>query len=101
MLSSRCYRHRFIHLFAVVLYFFQVMPSLQDSCIPSISTVHNVSHCPTSKQEWDVAATNKNCQNSVKQNCSVPELFKYHCLLRSDESTLVEVCAPEWKLNAG
>lgn len=49
----------------------------------------------------------KNCETMAKiQNCTVPEKFKYHCVMNELQTIFIEVCAPEyyihgtWKINA-
>lgn len=42
----------------------------------------------------------KNCEALARiQNCTVPENFKYHCVLHELETELVEVCAPQFYIH--
>lgn len=51
--------------------------------------------CPTSEEEWEIAARNKNCSKiASQQNCSSAEKFQYHCVLNSYRYETLEVCAP-------
>lgn len=61
-------------------------------CPEAIGSIEYVLSCPTSKQEWDTAASKKNCSRLAShQNCSSAEQFKYHCGFRNET---LEVCAP-------
>lgn len=65
-------------------------------CKEAVETVEKVSSCPTSKEQWDKAASKKKCwEKALKQNCSVPEKFVYHCVINGYANATLEVCAPE------
>lgn len=52
--------------------------------------------CPTSKQEWDVAASKKNCEQlAAKALCNTSEKpYFYHCVINGFRNQTLEVCAP-------
>lgn len=76
--------------------FLQQLITNQDRyCQEAVKSVENVEFCPTSKTEWDRAATKKNCSRiAPQQNCVSAEKFKYHCVINGYRNKLVEVCAP-------
>lgn len=42
----------------------------------------------------------KNCEAMAGiQTCTVPEKFKYHCVMNELQTTFVEVCAPEYYIH--
>lgn len=52
--------------------------------------------CPQSKEEWDIAASKKNCsKRAAGLICAASEEFKYHCVINGYRNALVEVCAPK------
>lgn len=54
-----------------------------------------MTHCPTSKQEQNIAAKRKNCSKlATSQNCTSFEDFVYHCTINSYRNATLEVCAP-------
>lgn len=81
---------------ALVLSQSKLFTSQNIYCEEAVKSVKNVTSCPTSKTEWDIAAFRKNCsgiassQNCVKKN----EKFQYHCVINGMRNKLVEVCAP-------
>lgn len=65
-------------------------------CKEAVQSVEKVSSCPTSKEQWDKAANKKNCwEKALKQNCTIPEKFVYHCVINGYGNATLEVCAPE------
>lgn len=69
-------------------FFFQICAK---SCAQSLMTKQYVSSCPQTKTAWDEAAARKNC-SAVKQSCTSPDNFVYHCLANSYQNKLIEVC---------
>ena len=66
----------------------------QSPCLESVKSKKAVERCPRSKYEWDKAAQKKNCEIiAIRQNCTKPENFKYHCVINSYRNETVEVCA--------
>lgn len=64
-------------------------------CPKAVSSIKYVVSCPTSKTEWDTAASKKNCSRLAShQNCSSVEQFKYHCVINGFRNATLEVCAP-------
>lgn len=61
------------------------------SCPQSLMTKQYVPYCPQTKAAWDEAAVRKNC-SAVKQSCTSPDNFVYHCLVNSYQNKLIEVC---------
>ena len=67
----------------------------QKSCLQSLKSKTVVERCPSSKDEWDRAAQKKNCESlALRQTCTTPDNFKYHCVINSYRNETVEVCAP-------
>ncbi|XP_052710892.1 uncharacterized protein LOC128185302 [Crassostrea angulata] len=65
-------------------------------CKDAVESVEKVSSCPTSKEQWDKAASKKRCwEKALKQTCSAPEKFVYHCVINGYGNATLEVCAPE------
>lgn len=65
-------------------------------CKEAVQSVETVLSCPSSKEEWDKAASRKNCWGkALKQNCTTPEKFVYHCVLNGYGNATLEVCAPK------
>lgn len=81
---------------ALVLSQIQLFTSQNIFCEEAVKSVENVTSCPTSKTEWDIAALRKNCSGlASRQNCvNENEKFQYHCVINGKRNTLVEVCAP-------
>ncbi|XP_052711970.1 uncharacterized protein LOC128186230 [Crassostrea angulata] len=68
-----------------------------DYCPVSAPTVSVVSKCPTTKTEWDQAASRKKCSHmSAKCGTKSPV---YHCLLNQWRNETVEVCASNWYIS--
>lgn len=64
-------------------------------CKDAVDSVEIVTACPTSKTEWEMAASKKNCERiASRQKCDSVERFKYHCVINGFRNELVEVCAP-------
>lgn len=64
-------------------------------CPKAVGSIKYVVSCPTSKTEWDTAASKKNCSRLAShQNCSSVEQFKYHCVINGFRNATLEVCAP-------
>lgn len=79
----------------LVLLQIQLITNQDRYCQEAVNSVENVEFCPTSKTEWDRAATKKNCSRiAPQQNCVSAEKFKYHCVINGYRNKLVEVCAP-------
>lgn len=55
-----------------------------------------MTYCPTSTQEWDKAASEKNCsKKAAQQTCTDPKKFLYHCVINGYQNETLEVCAPQ------
>lgn len=65
-----------------------------DYCPVSVPTVSVVSKCPTTKAEWDEAASRKKCSHMTAK-CGTKSPV-YHCLLNQWGNETVEVCASDW-----
>lgn len=78
----------------------QLFTSQNKYCEEAVNSVKNVTSCPTSKTEWDIAAFRKNCSGiASRQNCvKETEKFQYHCVINERRNKLVEVCAPKRKI---
>lgn len=65
-------------------------------CKEAVESVETVSSCPTSKEQWDKASSRKKCwERALKQSCSRPGKFVYHCVINGYGNATLEVCAPE------
>lgn len=73
-------------------YSFLFWKSLADpsECPESKTTIKFVNSCPLSSKEWAIAASKMNCQN-IENTCSS---FVYHCVMNSNMTRMIEVCAP-------
>lgn len=81
-----------LRLFLLLIKIYISEPRL---CPEAIGSIEYVLYCPTSKQEWDTAASKKNCSRLASlQNCSSAEQFKYHCVINGFRNETLEVCAP-------
>lgn len=70
-----------------------------EDCMDAVNNAEVVESCPTSKQEWDIAARRKNCSKLAaegeRKNCIMNEKQpEYHCLINALRDKLLEVCAP-------
>ncbi|XP_061195825.1 uncharacterized protein LOC133204064 [Saccostrea echinata] len=63
------------------------------SCSVSSATVHFVTSCPSTFEEYKRRSEAKGCQY-ISQDCISPDKFKYHCVLNSYGNATLEVCAP-------
>lgn len=73
----------------------QLITSQDRYCQEAVNSVESVEFCPTSKAEWDRAASKKKCSTiAPHQDCDSVEKFKYHCVINGHRNKLVEVCAP-------
>lgn len=94
--SLRSFTLHVAHIYTYHTSLQQLFTSQNIYCKEAVKSVKNVTSCPTSKTEWDIAAFRKNCsgiassQNCVKKN----EKFQYHCVINGMRNKLVEVCAP-------
>lgn len=68
-----------------------------DYCPVSAPTVSVVSKCPTTKAEWDEAASRKKCSHMTAK-CGTKSPV-YHCLLNQWGNETVEVCASTWYIS--
>lgn len=65
-------------------------------CKEAVESVKTVSSCPTTKEQWEKAASRKNCwEKALKQTCSAPQMFVYHCVINGYGNATLEVCAPK------
>lgn len=60
-------------------------------CPESNRTARFVDSCPESAVKWKEAASRFNCQN-IQHKCTS---FVYHCVMNSNRTKMIEVCAPE------
>lgn len=87
-----------IHLF-LELILIQGYNSKNEYCKEAVNSVNSVASCPTSKEEWDSAATKKKCNEIAKQqNCTSVDKFMYHCVINEYNSDFLEVCAPQRRI---
>lgn len=82
---------RFLKVLLLILFCVIKVCICAKSCAQSLMTKQYVSSCPQTKTAWDEAAARKNC-SAVKQSCTSPDNFVYHCLANSYQSKLIEVC---------
>ena len=79
----------------ILLYYFQAFILKKTdtrSCPASLSTVVDVERCPRNELEWKARAKLYNCR-SINQSCVDPEYFEYHCVLNTNGTRLLELCA--------
>lgn len=72
-------------------------------CQKAVYNVKVVASCPKSKEEWNIAASKKNCSKiaaaAVEKNCTIDEIQpKYHCVISALRTKLLEVCADEKRI---
>lgn len=55
-----------------------------------------VASCPRSKQEWDIAASNKNCNQLATHSLCMArnKTHVYHCVINGFRNATLEVCTP-------
>ncbi|XP_052711598.1 uncharacterized protein LOC128185929 isoform X2 [Crassostrea angulata] len=82
---------RFPKVLLVIMFWLIKECICAKSCAQSLMTKQYVSSCPQTKTAWDEAAARKNC-SAVKQSCTSPDNFVYHCLANSYQNKLIEVC---------
>ena len=69
-----------------------------ENC-PAVLSVIAVWKCPTSSDEYNRAASRKDCsQLASKRKCSEPEKYKYHCVINSFKNGTFDACAHEKKI---
>lgn len=66
-------------------------------CPLSQTFVEYVNQCPRNSLEWNSRSAIYNC-SSVNQTCVKNDMFVYHCVLNSNGTMLIEVCAPLKKI---
>lgn len=86
-----------VHVFLIVhLLLIQGYMNKKTHCKEAVESVETVSSCPTSKEQWDKASSRKKCwERALKQSCSRPGKFVYHCVINGYGNATLEVCAPE------
>lgn len=86
-----------IHVFLIVLLLLiQDYVTENIYCKEAVESVKTVSSCPNTKEQWEKAASRKNCwEKALKQTCSTPEKFVYHCVINGYGNATLEVCAPK------
>lgn len=79
-----------------------------EECKDAINNAEDVKLCPTSKEEWDIAARRKNCSKQAAlaegKNCTIHKKQpEYHCLINAFRTKFLEVCEAEKTIfgNAG
>lgn len=84
-----------IHVSLILLVLLiQVHKSSNNYCAESIKSIVTVSSCPTSKEKWNLAASKKHCEtHALRQNCTHPTNYVYHCVINQYENEILEVCA--------
>nr|XP_022291646.1 uncharacterized protein LOC111102979 [Crassostrea virginica]XP_022291647.1 uncharacterized protein LOC111102979 [Crassostrea virginica]XP_022291648.1 uncharacterized protein LOC111102979 [Crassostrea virginica] len=82
-----------IQSFVVIIFAFILKKTDTRSCPASLSTVVDVERCPRNELEWKTRAKLYNCR-SINQSCVDPEYFEYHCVLNTNGTRLLELCAP-------
>lgn len=65
-------------------------------CPEAVRSIQLVESCPSSKEEWEDAASIKDCSKSAgRQNCTTADTFLYHCVINAYINETLEVCAPQ------
>lgn len=78
----------------------QSSKGVDGGCQEAVNNVEVVASCPKSKEEWDIAASKKNCAKiaavAAEKNCTIDEIQpKYHCVINALRTKFLEVCADE------
>lgn len=90
-MNSRIYAFLLLILFPV-----QLCRGANEHCPEAVKSIQLVENCPSSKEEWEDAASIKNCSKSTgRQNCTTAEEFLYHCVINAYINETLEVCAPK------
>lgn len=79
------------------MYFVQQFTAQEDQiCQDAVFGINIVQSCPTSKEEWNRAAYDKNCTELAQRNNCTPvsERLEYHCVINTFKNETLEVCAP-------
>ncbi|XP_062620521.1 uncharacterized protein LOC134282088 [Saccostrea cucullata] len=86
------------HIFQLYVYIFTILQVSCESksCNVSKTTMVEVKRCPKTAEEWNIAASLKNC-SAVHQSCVPSYEFKYHCVKNGNSTILLEVCGPVWR----
>lgn len=67
-----------------------------EQCPEAIRSIQLVENCPRSEEEWEDAASIKNCSKMAwRQNCTSAKEFVYHCVINAYINETLEVCAPK------
>lgn len=75
---------------------FQKICSSKCEDCPNVLSIKAVEKCPTNKEEYNVAASKKQCSLiAAKHNCSAANRHIYHCVINSFRNETLEACAPE------
>lgn len=84
----------FIHAIPILVFLLaQYTTNGTKLCQESVNDIRIVDSCPTSKEEMENAANNKNCTKFAKnRNCTHLE---YHCVINTYMNETLEVCAPK------
>lgn len=69
----------------------------QEKCRKNFHSVEVVAYCPTTKNEFDIAARRKNCPKlhftADKMCMSGKKPYVYHCVINEFRNETLEVCA--------
>lgn len=85
-------------ILGVYLFYFELKlcTSVEKYCQEAVKSITKVDICPTSKEELDKAASEKNCTVIAEmQTCTNTELFVYHCVIDRFRKETLELCAPK------
>lgn len=81
-------------------YVFQITITHAQYCSWSARTVSFVNVCPSDEESTQRQIQVKQCVAlSLRQNCTMPAKFKYHCLSSNIPGKLVEVCTTETEIS--
>lgn len=74
-----------------------MLGSANEDCKEAVNNAEEVDSCPTSKEEWDIAARKKNCSKLAAETegkqCTVEgKKPEYHCLINPFKNKFLEVC---------
>lgn len=95
-------KNLYTSIITVLILLFLIIPIVLCGrfCQWSKETAVAVSSCPQNMIAMEEKAKMKNCETMAKiQNCTVPEKFKYHCVMNELQTIFVEVCAPEYYIH--
>lgn len=87
-------------ILVLVIIQIHLLRGANEDCKEVVYNAEVVESCPTSKEEWEIAARRKKCRElaaeAERKNCTMNEKQpEYHCLINALRNKLLEVCVAE------